>query len=153
MSCLCPYFFLKCWLEFTSETIWAWRFLFSFFFLAPLRSMQDLVPPPGIKPTPPAVETRSLNHWTAREVPRFLFQTVFGFLNLFIYLFIYLFIHLFIYLWLCCVFVAARGLSLAAASGGYSLLRCTGFSLRWLLLLWSTGSRLTGFSSCGTWAQ
>ena len=26
-----------------------------------------------------------------------------------------------------------------------------GFSLRWLLLLRSTGSRLTGFSSCGSW--
>ena len=34
-----------------------------------------------------------------------------------------------------------------------SLLRCTGFSLRWLLLLWSTGSRRAGFSSCGMWAQ
>ena len=29
-------------------------------------------------------------------------------------------------------------------------MQCTGFSLRWLLLLWSTGSRHTGFSSCGT---
>ena len=28
-----------------------------------------LVPRPGIKPVPPAVETWSLNHWTAREVP------------------------------------------------------------------------------------
>ena len=27
-----------------------------------------------------------------------------------------------------------------------------GFSLRWLLLLWSTGSGSAGFSSCGTWA-
>ena len=27
-----------------------------------------LVPPPGIEPAPPALETRSLNHWTAREV-------------------------------------------------------------------------------------
>ena len=60
---------------------------------------------------------------------------------------------LFIYFWLCWVFVAARGLSLVAASGGYSSLQCAGFSLQWLLLLWSTGSRHTGFSSCGTWAQ
>ena len=30
------------------------------------------------------------------------------------------------------------------ASRGYSSLRCTGFSLRWLLLLWSTGSRCPG---------
>ena len=54
------------------------------------------------------------------------------------------------FFWLCCVFVAARGLSLVAASGGYSSLWCMGFSLRWLLLLRSTGSRHTGFSSCGS---
>ena len=34
-----------------------------------------------------------------------------------------------------------------------SLLRCAGFSLPWLLLLWSTGSRCMGFSSCGTRAS
>ena len=62
----------------------------------------------------------------------------------FFYKFIYLFIF---YFWLCWVFVAARGLSLVAASGGHSSLRCAGFSLQWLLLLWSTGSRCTGFSS------
>ena len=39
------------------------------------------------------------------------------------------------------VFVAAHGLSLVAASRGYSLLQRAGFSLRWLLLLQSTGSR------------
>ena len=72
-----------------------------------------------------------------------------------IYLFIYLFIYLLIYLflWLCWVFVSARGLSLVAASEGYSLLRYAGFSLQWLLLRWSTGSRHTGFSSCGIRAQ
>ena len=51
------------------------------------------------------------------------------------------FIYLFIYFWLCWVFLAARGLSLVATSGGYSLMWCAGVSLRWLLLLWSTGSR------------
>ena len=64
-------------------------------------------------------------------------------------LFFLLFVHyplealkiLFFFFWLCWVFVAARGLSLVAASGGYSSLRCAGFSLRWLLLLQSTGSR------------
>ena len=59
----------------------------------------------------------------------------------------------FIYFWLRWVFVAAHGLSLVVASGGYSSLRCVGFSLRWLLLLRSTGSRCVGFSSCGTRAQ
>ena len=57
-----------------------------------------------------------------------------------------------IFLGLCWVFVSARGLSLVAKRGGSSL-RCMGFSLRWLLLLQSTGSRFAGFSSCGTWAQ
>ena len=51
------------------------------------------------------------------------------------------------------VFVSVGGLSLVAASGGYSSLQCTGFSLWWLLLLQSTGSRCTGFSSCDTQAQ
>ena len=45
------------------------------------------------------------------------------------------------------------GLSLVAASGGYSLLRCAGFSLLWLLLLQSTGSRCVGFSNCSMRAQ
>ena len=62
-------------------------------------------------------------------------------------------INLFIYFWLHWVFVAAHGLSLIAASEGYSLLQCMGFSLWWLLLLQSTGSRSVGFSSCGRWAQ
>ena len=52
----------------------------------------------------------------------------------------------FLSLWLHWVFVAMHGLSLVAASRGYS-------SLRWLLLLRSMGSRCTGFSSCGTQAQ
>ena len=55
--------------------------------------------------------------------------------------------------WLHWVFVATRRLSLVVASGGCSSLRCAGFSLCWLLLLRSMGSRCTGFSSCGTWAQ
>ena len=63
------------------------------------------------------------------------------------------FIYSFIYFWPCWVFVAARGLSLVAASGGYSSLQCVGFSFWWLLLLRSTGSRRMGFSSCGMRAQ
>ena len=66
--------------------------------------------------------------------------------------FISIFKNLFIlsiYFWLYWVLVAMCGLSLVAASRGYSSLWCTGFSLRWLLLLWSMGSRHAGFSSCG----
>ena len=59
----------------------------------------------------------------------------------------------FIFFWPRWVFVAACRLSLMAASGDYSSLRYTGFSLQWLLLLWSRGSRRADFSSCSTWAQ
>ena len=75
---------------------------------------------------------------------------------IFFFFFINLFIYLFIHFWLCWVFVAARGLSLAVASRGCSSLWCAGFSLRWLLLLESTGCRhagsvivVHGLSSCG----
>ena len=63
----------------------------------------------------------------------------------------YLFIYLFIF---GCIgsSLLRVGFSLVAASGGYSSLWCTGFSLQWLLLLWSMGSRSVGFSSCGSWA-
>ena len=57
------------------------------------------------------------------------------------------------YLFLAALGLAVRGLSLVAASGSYSLLRCPGFSLWWLLVLRSTGSRCAGFSRCGMWAQ
>ena len=50
----------------------------------------------------------------------------------------YLFIIYFIF---GCIGSVSCGLSLVAASGGYSLLRYAGFSLRWLHLLQSTGSR------------
>ena len=82
----------------------------------------------------------------------------FGWLHLFTSHSSWLFIHFFFYIykfylfiyWLCWVFIAARRLSLVVASGGYPSLRCVGLSLRWLLLLRSTGSRRVGFSSCGS---
>ena len=42
---------------------------------------------------------------------------------------------IFFFFWLHWVFSAVHGLSLVAASGGYSSLRCMGFSLWWLLFL------------------
>ena len=69
-------------------------------------------------------------------------ERIFFLINYFIYLF-----------WLHWVFVAVCRLSLVVASGGYSSLQCAGFSSRWFLLLWSTGSRHAGVSSCGTRAQ
>ena len=62
--------------------------------------------------------------------------------------------------WLRWVMVAVCGLSLVAVSRGYSSLQCTGFSLWWLLLLQSMGSKYTGsvvaahgLSSCSAWAS
>ena len=66
--------------------------------------------------------------------------------------FTYLLMCLFIYFWLQVLLLHAGFLWLQQA-GGYSLLQCMGFSLWWLLLLQSTGSRLAGFSSCSTQAQ
>ena len=56
--------------------------------------------------------------------------------------------YLFCYFWLHWVSVAACRLSLDAESGGYS--PEVVLSLWWLLLLRSTGSRHSGFSSRGT---
>ena len=54
-------------------------------------------------------------------------------------------IYTFIYFWLHWVFVAVQGLSLVAASRGYSLgVVHRLFPLWELLLLWSTGSRTLG---------
>ena len=74
--------------------------------------------------------------------------------NLFIFYFI-VFINLFILFYL---FLAALGLCCctrafsSCGERGLLFVVVRGFSLRWLLLLWSTGSRHTGFSSCGSWA-
>ena len=65
------------------------------------------------------------------------------YLSIYFFFNFYLFI-LFIYFWLCWVFVSMRGLSLVAASGGHSSLRCAGLSLSRPLLLRSTGSRCAG---------
>ena len=72
-------------------------------------------------------------------------QLLFFFFNKFIYF----------YLFICgCIeSVAVLWLSLVAGCRSYSLSRCVGFSLQWLLLLQSMGSRYAGFSSCGTQAQ
>ena len=71
--------------------------------------------------------------------------------------FVCLICFIYSYFWLCWVFIFARGLSLVAASGGYSLLPCAGLSLQWLLLLRSRALGMQasvvvarGLSSCGT---
>ena len=62
------------------------------------------------------------------------------------------FIYLFIYGCIRSLLLCAGFLQLRRAGSTLALPR-TGFSLWWLLLLWSTGSRRVGFSSCGMRAQ
>ena len=44
-------------------------FFFRFLFFGQAMTCEILVPQPGIKPVPPAVEAQCPNHWTTREVP------------------------------------------------------------------------------------
>ena len=68
--------------------------------------------------------------------------------------------HTFFFLINLCIylFLAVLGLRCCAwafsscGERGLLFLWCAGFSLRWLLLLQSMGSRRAGFSSCGSWA-
>ena len=102
----------------------------------PSRALGGVVQPPWSHPL------------DARSTP-----SLFFFFNSMRALFFYKFIYLFIYLW------AALGLPCWAhafsSCGKPGLLFVTGtcFSLRWLLLLRSMGSRCAGFSSCGSRAQ
>ena len=109
-----------------------------FFFFWPCRAACGIsVFRPGVELGSSAVKARSLNHWTTVGIPSLHFFSFFFLRLWFLKKFYYIF-----YFWLCWVFVVAHGLSLVAVSGGCSSLRCVGFSLRWLLLLQSTGSRV-----------
>ena len=87
------------------------------------------LPGPGIEPVSPALAGGFLTTGPPGTSQRYFF---------------FFLINLFIYFWLCWVFVAVQGLSLVAASGGYSSSQCTGLSLSRPLLLRSTGSRCAG---------
>ena len=107
--------------------------------------MGILVPGAGIEPRPSVVNAWSPNHWTARQFPRHAFFFFFKLINLFIYF------------WLRWVFIDARGLSLAAASGvtlhcGVWASPCGGFSFCGAQALGSQASVVVacGFSSCGS---
>ena len=49
------------------------HFFFLKFFGCAMWHVGITVPQPGIEPMPPAVEAWNLNHWTAREVPKFFY--------------------------------------------------------------------------------
>ena len=57
-------------------TISLFFFFFQFIFCPHCEACGILVPRPGIEPIPPAVEARSLNHWTAREVLAFGYYSI-----------------------------------------------------------------------------
>ena len=63
---------------FTSRCVW-FVFFFVLVFLVTPSDIGILVPQPGIKPVPPALEAQGLNHWPTREVPAnvfFVFSSV-----------------------------------------------------------------------------
>ena len=66
--------------------------------------------------------------------------------------YVYMCVYTYIYFGCAGFFVAAHRLLLGAVSRGSSLSQRTGFSLWWLLLLWSTGSGCTSFHGCSVWA-
>ena len=122
----------------------------------------------------PTLGARSLTHWTTTEVPVRFFNVylsiyfwnkiwplqviiIITVVNLYWviilrevrtvsprWIFKNFYLFYFIYFWLLWFFVAVHGLSLIVANAGCSLLWGMGFSLGWLLLLWSTGSRCAG---------
>ena len=51
--------------------IFLFLFIYLYIYWLCHTSCRILVPRPGIEPAPPAVEAWSLNHWTAREFPKF----------------------------------------------------------------------------------
>ena len=120
--------------------------LFLFLSLSP-SSMQDLFPNQGSNPCPLLWKHGVLTTGPPGKflLPHYIFFKFLNFLDL-----------KKIYLWLCWIFIAARGLSLVVANGG--------FSLQWFLLLWaqalgcsdfsscSSGVLACGLRSCGSWA-
>ena len=76
VSMVCPFNLEQFAQQSESGSFWIFVspvFVFCFFWLcrAACRTSQ-----PGIEPVPPAVEARSLNHWTTREVPPQFFLVV-----------------------------------------------------------------------------
>ena len=78
---------------------------------------------------------------TERKVPCVVCKVLKGFLELNSF---FLKIILFIYFWLCWVFNAVQDFLYLWRVGVTLQLQCAGFSLWWLLLLQSTGSRVYG---------
>ena len=56
----------------TQVCIFFFKLCLNFFFFFGFAVCRILVSQPGIEPSPPALEVKNLNHWTAREVTMFL---------------------------------------------------------------------------------
>ena len=100
---------------------------------------RGIFPRPGIEPWSPASQGgfSTTGHW---ESPNFVFKMV-NCLVCELYLTLYIYIYTLIYLWLCWVIITARAFPWFWRVGTTLYWWCTGFTLRWPLLLQTMGSR------------
>ena len=68
---VCMYMYM-CMYTHTHTHTYIYIYIYFFFFSCTV-VCGILVPWPGIRPVPPALEAWSLNHWTAREVPVYMY--------------------------------------------------------------------------------
>ena len=69
--------------------------------------MQDLVHWPGIKSQPPVLGAQTLNHWTTRKVPGYLY--FYGYLHVHI-------LHMIFFCWDCFIFISENSLYISYIS-------------------------------------
>ena len=90
--------------------------------------------------------------FAVQKLLRFMTSHLFIFVFI-LFLFFYIYTNLFIYLILAALGLCCCTWAFSSCGERGLLLWCAGFSLRWLLLLQSMGSRCAGFSSCDIRAQ
>ena len=97
-----------------------------------------------------ALNTTGLNRTSPLIQEFLLVNTVpaFSFYQFYLFIFFKQLLSLYVFIFGCARSSCCTGFFLAVVSGVYS----PGFSLCWLLLLQSTGSRHVGFSPCSSWA-
>ena len=113
----------------------------------PFPSPGDL-PDPGIEPTSPALQADALPQSRLGSPLNQLCFNKISFLKNCLPCLKYLCI----YFWMCWIFVAFQGLSLVAASRGYSLVvvcRLRVGAKAWALGMWASAAATHGLSSCG----
>ena len=71
VSALCPNFNLLPQVSAANTFPFIYGCFFFFLFFWPCHAACGILVQPGIKPMPPALGAQSLNHWTTREVPKY----------------------------------------------------------------------------------